>query len=66
MAAALKGLQNIALSRKDLKIFDQEIFYKKTLLIISLISTVFMIAFFAEHRLLCRELGKITMNVYKF
>lgn len=59
MLASLKALQNIALTRKDFKVFEQEIFYKKTLLIISIISTIFMCAFFAEHRLLCRELGEM-------
>lgn len=62
MLAALKALQNIALSRKDFKLFEQEIFYKKTLLIVSIISTIFMCAFFAEHRLLCRELGEQNLN----
>ncbi|GJQ69076.1 hypothetical protein Trydic_g6240 [Trypoxylus dichotomus] len=57
MLASLKALQNIAISKKNSKMFGQEIFYKKILLIISIISTVFMAAFFAEHRLLCRELA---------
>ncbi|XP_071050856.1 post-GPI attachment to proteins factor 2-like [Onthophagus taurus] len=57
MLASIKALQLIAETRSDFHTFDKEIFIKKCLLLTSMVCTIGMIVFFAEHRLLCHDLA---------
>lgn len=65
MLACIKGIRYAAESRNDLESVRSGLSIKKSLLTLSLISTVGLVGFFLEHRLLCHRMGMIFNNLLK-
>ncbi|KAJ8968004.1 hypothetical protein NQ314_002538 [Rhamnusium bicolor] len=57
MLACIKGIKAVAQTRTDMSYVNQGLYIKQTLLNISLISTIGLVSFFLEHRLLCHRMA---------
>lgn len=58
MLACIKGIKAVAQTRNDMSLVRKGLQIKQMLLNISLISTIGLVGFFLEHRLLCHRMGK--------
>lgn len=58
MLACIKGIKAVAQTRNDMGHVRKGLQIKQMLLNISLISTIGLVVFFLEHRLLCHRMGK--------
>lgn len=65
MLACIKATKKVAETRSDFINFHRGLLIKQGLFIISLVSTIGLIGFFLEHRLLCHDMGK-TFLLCKF
>lgn len=59
MLACIKGIRWVAETNNDLGSVEKGLLIKKSLLILSLVSTVGLVGFFLKHRLLCHVMGKL-------
>lgn len=57
MLACIKATKYIAMTRNEPGYLQRSLIIKQGLLIISLLSTVGLVGFFLEHRLLCHDMG---------
>lgn len=58
MLACIKATKKVAETRNDLVAIRRGLRIKQGLFIVSLLSTVGLVGFFLEHRLLCHDMGK--------
>lgn len=58
MLACIKATKKVAETRNEIDNFHKGLLIKQGLFIISLLSTVGLVGFFLEHRLLCHDMGK--------
>lgn len=65
MLACIKGIKAVAQTRDDMRHVRKGLQIKQMLLNISLISTIGLVGFFLEHRLLCHKMGKHIILEYK-
>lgn len=65
MLACIKGIRLVAQTRNDVESVRKGLIVKRRLFMTSLISTAGLVGFFAQHRYLCHNLGKITL-IYKY
>lgn len=61
MLACIKGIKYVAQTRSDVDSPYKGLQIKQTLLNLSLLSTIGLVGFFLQHRLLCHRMGKITL-----
>ncbi|CAH1971362.1 unnamed protein product [Acanthoscelides obtectus] len=62
MIACIKGNKIVAKTRNDMLCMRKALQLKQTLLNVSLISTIGLVVFFLEHRLLCHRMGMLTFE----
>ncbi|VEN60096.1 unnamed protein product [Callosobruchus maculatus] len=57
MIACIKGIKAVAETKNDMNYARKALQLKQTLLNVSLISTIGLVGFFLEHRLLCHRMA---------
>ncbi|RZC33415.1 post-GPI attachment to proteins factor 2-like, partial [Asbolus verrucosus] len=57
MLACIKGIRWVAETNNDVQTVQKGLFIKQSLLLLSLVSTVGLVGFFLEHRLLCHDMA---------
>lgn len=61
MLACIKGIRWVAETNNDVKVVQNGLLIKQGLLVISVLSTIGLVGFFLEHRLLCHDMGKFSL-----
>ncbi|XP_019872763.2 post-GPI attachment to proteins factor 2-like [Aethina tumida] len=57
MLANIYAIKKVAASRNDLESVSEQVKYKKKLFLISILSTIGLVGFFLQHRLLCHRMA---------
>lgn len=62
MLACIKGIRWVAETNNGVKDVQNGLLIKQGLLVISVLSTIGLVGFFLEHRLLCHDMGKFSFG----